>query len=168
MRGNDAVTGLLCDVFSFTLLQEFAARQLGVEVGSYTHHVGSMHINDIDLARAARITASHPAHPRFPVSAMPRTTWTHLWTVERCEQILRRNADRLVLAELGSLGLDPYWRQVLLLFEVYRQIIHEPDRTVEADVLAALTPAYRWLVAHRWADRVPAAFQPATQPDGMG
>lgn len=44
MRANDAGQGLLSDVFSFTLLQEFAAHQLKVPVGTYTHHVGSMHI----------------------------------------------------------------------------------------------------------------------------
>lgn len=32
MRANDAVTGLLCDVFSFTFIQEHAARLFGVPV----------------------------------------------------------------------------------------------------------------------------------------
>lgn len=42
MRGNDACIGLLGDPFSFTFLQELAARMLGVDVGTYSHHVGSM------------------------------------------------------------------------------------------------------------------------------
>ena len=46
MRANDAVIGLLCDVFSFTFIQEHAARLLGVPVGTYTHHADSMHVND--------------------------------------------------------------------------------------------------------------------------
>ena len=45
MRASDAVTGLLGDVFCFTFLQEHAGRLLGVPVGTYTHHAGSMHIN---------------------------------------------------------------------------------------------------------------------------
>src|SRR4051812_41804267 len=63
MRGNDAKIGLLCDVFSFTMLQEFAACLLGVDVGMYTHHVGSMHLNipDLDQARAMLAEGDTPA-----------------------------------------------------------------------------------------------------------
>ncbi|BCB88872.1 hypothetical protein Psuf_061850 [Phytohabitans suffuscus] len=49
MRGNDAFLGLLGDTFAFTFIQEFAARLLGVEVGTYAHHVGSMHINTLNI-----------------------------------------------------------------------------------------------------------------------
>src|ERR1035441_9224502 len=68
MRGNDAVIGLLSDVFSFTVMQEFTALQLGVQLGSYGHHVGSMHINEADAGRAAAIvgTAGH-RYAWFPV-----------------------------------------------------------------------------------------------------
>jgi thymidylate synthase len=55
MRANDALTGLLCHVFSFTFIQEHAARLLGVPVGSYTHHAGSMHVNVADLPKARTI-----------------------------------------------------------------------------------------------------------------
>ena len=51
MRGNDAMIGLVCDVFSFTVLQEFTAIQLGAGLGTYTHQVASMHVNEPDLAR---------------------------------------------------------------------------------------------------------------------
>jgi thymidylate synthase len=37
MRANDLDCGLLSDVFSFTMIQEYAAVQLGLELGTYTH-----------------------------------------------------------------------------------------------------------------------------------
>jgi len=40
------IRGLLSDVFSFTLLQEFAAQQFSVPVGTYTHCAGFMHIGN--------------------------------------------------------------------------------------------------------------------------
>lgn len=44
MRSNDVFLGFTYDVFSFTMLQEILANELGVEVGTYYHNVGSMHI----------------------------------------------------------------------------------------------------------------------------
>ena len=44
MRSNDAFLGLPHDVFSFTMLQEIVARTLGIELGSYKHAVGSLHL----------------------------------------------------------------------------------------------------------------------------
>jgi len=46
MRSNDAYWGLPHDVFCFTMLQEMLSRRLGVELGTYIHHVGSMPIYD--------------------------------------------------------------------------------------------------------------------------
>jgi thymidylate synthase len=159
MRGNDAVIGLLSDVFAFTLIQEFTAHQLSVELGSYAHHVGSMHINDVDAEKAARIVATaHHDHARFPVKAMPPTGWTDLKIVERYEGALRRDEEQLDPADLGWLGLDPYWQQVVLLFEVHRQIVHYPAASFMPSTLEALDPGYRWLIAHRWPDQIPEGF----------
>jgi thymidylate synthase len=160
MRANDAVQGLVSDVFSFTLIQEFAARLLGVRVGSYGHHVGSMHIGDRDAERVARVLAEHPPHQVNPVAftlpTMPTgTSWSDLDTVLEYERDLRENRVRFRLDDRIVLGLPGYWRQVVLLFEVYRQIKYETG-AVRATTLQSLDPAYRWLVAHRWPDRMPA------------
>ncbi|WP_030681198.1 hypothetical protein [Streptomyces sp. NRRL B-1347] len=42
------------------------------------------------------------------------------------------------------------FEQVLLLFELYRQIRHEHTVAVSPDILGALDPALRWLAARRW------------------
>jgi thymidylate synthase len=160
MRGNDAVVGLLCDTFSFTLIQEVAARLLDVEVGTYTHHVGSMHINILDVPRVAAMIGEYDqarvAH-RFPVERLPnnRTPLTDVQQVLLYEEALRTNTGELTPDKAADLPLDPYWQRVLLLFEVYRQITHRPDAAVDPDTLAALHPGHRWLIENRWPDRMP-------------
>lgn len=161
MRGNDAVLGLLCDTFSFTFIQEFAARLLGVPLGSYAHHVGSMHINKADLAKVTAILdeseqVSHQ-RPRFQAAPMPSdTTWDTIAELRRWEEDLRNNRRALSPAAFARLPLAAYWREVVMLFEIYRQITHHPDQPVDPATLALLRPGHRWLVEQRWPDRMPA------------
>lgn len=44
MRSNDVWLGLPYDVFAFTCIQRLVADALGVECGTYTHQVGSLHL----------------------------------------------------------------------------------------------------------------------------
>lgn len=53
MRSNDAFLGLTHDVFCFTMIQEYVAACLGLDLGVYTHTVGSMHLYLRDLADVA-------------------------------------------------------------------------------------------------------------------
>lgn len=158
MRGNDAMIGLLCDVFSFTMILEFAARLLGVPVGTYTHHVGSMHVNTLDVDRVRDVLteadSGFTAGP-FPAEAMPAdTTWATVDTLLNVERSLRTNAAALDPADAAELPVGGYWQRVLLLFEAYRQIAHT-SKLVSTNVLDALHPGHRWLLAARWPDRVP-------------
>jgi thymidylate synthase len=141
MRANDADQGLLSDVFTFTLLQEYTAAQLEVTVGAYAHHVGSMHIGDKDADRVNRVLAEadqrHAARPRFPVLVMPAdTTQSDLAVLAEHEESLRLDKAQRSPARAAATGLAPYWQQILLLFEVHRQITRQPHRPVEAAVLA--------------------------------
>jgi len=155
MRGNDAVIGLLGDTFAFTMIQEFAAGQLGVEVGTYAHHVGSMHINVADLAKVDAMLAER-TRPHFAAQPMPATSWADLAQVAEWEQRLRHNA--AAFGPHDAAGLDPYWAQVVALFEVYRQMIYQPDQPVGLQSLAMLRPGHRWLVEQRWPSRMPQAI----------
>lgn len=49
MRSNDLWTGFPYDVFAFTALQIKMAMELGVDLGSYTHIAGSLHLYEKDL-----------------------------------------------------------------------------------------------------------------------
>jgi thymidylate synthase len=159
MRANDTVTGLLCDVFSFTFIQEYAARLLGARVGAYTHHAGSMHINLPDLPKARAIVreATDTAPPRFPAAAMPAGHLDDLAKVLTWEQALRLNQRAATPSDPGLVGLHPYWQQIVMLFEAHRQITRLPDDPVDGATLAALDPGHRWLLAHRWPRNIPAA-----------
>ena len=44
MRSNDLLWGFPYDVNGFVFIQEFLAAALGLEMGTYTHNVGSLHI----------------------------------------------------------------------------------------------------------------------------
>ncbi|NJP35814.1 thymidylate synthase [Micromonospora thermarum] len=154
MRGNDVVIGLLGDTFAFTFIQEFTARQLGVEVGSYAHHVGSMHINVNDLPKVDAMLTEHDG-PSFPAAVMPQTSWLALADVADWEERLRR--DEAAFTADDAHTIDPYWAEVIALFEVYRQITHNPDRPVTPEALAMLRPGHRWLVQQRWPSRMPEA-----------
>ncbi|WP_231626748.1 thymidylate synthase [Streptomyces apocyni] len=166
MRANDCDRGLLADVFSFTMIQEYAAVQLGLELGTYIHHIGSAHLGDRDLDRVDRVlteAADRPAAStsRFPFPPMPADTApTTLATVLRHEEALRTNQAPYRPADLAELGLAPYWQQVLLLFEAQRQLTHCPADPVEKDVLTSLDAGPRWLLAHRWPSRMPRGFEP--------
>jgi thymidylate synthase len=154
MRANDLDRGLLSDVFSFTMFQEYAAVQLGLELGSYTHHIGSAHICDRDAERVRQVLdeatrRAAPLHFEFP--PMPATTTPA--TIARLlehEEGLRTNAVSYRVADIEALGLEPYWQQVLLLFEVYRQIVHEDADRVDPQLLGQLSPGLRWLLGHKW------------------
>lgn len=52
MRSNDVFLGLPHDIFAFTMIQELMARDLSVELGTYKHVVGSLHIYDTDKVAA--------------------------------------------------------------------------------------------------------------------
>lgn len=163
MRGNDAVIGLLGDTFAFTVIQEFAARHLGVEIGTYAHHVGSMHVNVNDLPKVDAMLTER-AQPSFPAEPMPATTWAELADVAGWEQRLRRNADTFSPGDATQ--MHPYWAQVVALFEVYRQITHHPDEPVTPETLGMVRPGHRWLIEQRWPSHMPQAVisRPEVRP----
>ncbi len=52
MRSNDIWMGVPYDMFSFCFLQMKMAMELGVEIGSYTHYAGSLHLYGRDYKSA--------------------------------------------------------------------------------------------------------------------
>ncbi|MBN1172995.1 MAG: thymidylate synthase [Micromonosporaceae bacterium] len=70
MRSNDAWLGLPYDLFTATLVQELLAGWLGVELGSYHHHVDSLHLYAQHEAAAAQLATDWP----LPSPAWPPVT----------------------------------------------------------------------------------------------
>jgi len=52
MRSNDIWMGFPYDVFQFTAMQILLSMQLGVELGTYTHIAGSLHLYERDYVTA--------------------------------------------------------------------------------------------------------------------
>lgn len=150
MRANDACRGMVSDVFSFTMIQEFLANQLGAELGTYTHVAGSLHIYEPDNTRVVVLLADPAAAgpPPYRLPPMPRgDNRPAVASLLEIEEQLRLNRLRLPV-NVDALNLPPYWAQVALLFETYRRIRQGEQLT--SDLLAALDPAYRFFVACRW------------------
>lgn len=63
MRSNDVMLGLPYDVQTFTRIQIFVASQLGLEVGSYHHLVGSLHLYTDDVPKAEKILDEYRRTP---------------------------------------------------------------------------------------------------------
>jgi thymidylate synthase len=157
LRANDVMIGLLGDVFAFTFIQEFTARLLGLPVGRYGHHIGSLHLNGPHQAKAQAILAA-PERWDFPAARMPVTTsWADIETVLIWEERLRTDQAQFTP---DSIDVGDYWTQIIALFEVHRQLRSDPEKPIGDDTLTWLRPGHRWLIGQRWPDRLPASAQP--------
>lgn len=150
MRANDAYRGIVSDVFSFTLLQEVMARQLGADMGEYVHFVGSMHLYKTDLARASEVLASadrdRAPHHEFP-SMPPGDNWPYIRRVLDAEQSIREDRGDFKLQACRR-ELPEYWYQVVLLLVLFQRAVKK--RGPGAHMLDQLLPVYRDLVCNRW------------------
>lgn len=68
MRSNDVWLGTPYDVFMFNQLQLSLAAQLGVGVGKYVHHIGSLHIYERNFEAAGQLVRSVTG---VPCNALP-------------------------------------------------------------------------------------------------
>ena len=119
MRSNDAIVGMPHDIFCFTMLQEIMARILGVELGTYKHMVGSLHIYDQNLPEAQEFLDEGWQ----PTSTLMRPMPTGdprkaIQSLLSAEYAIR--ADQMY--DLSSLvqGLDEYWADLVRLLAIYR------------------------------------------------
>ncbi len=114
MRSNDLYLGLPYDVFSFTMLQELLANELGVELGTYKHVVGSLHV----YSQHYDVIGSHVSWEvtkDLPMKRMPNLDNYKKELLLSCEESLRLNnsVDEEVLSKL-----DPYWRQFIDVLKI--------------------------------------------------
>lgn len=68
MRSNDAIHGWSFDLIQFSMLMQSIAHELDVEVGTYSHHVGSFHIYEPHWEVAREIIDNvHGLGEKFPI-----------------------------------------------------------------------------------------------------
>ena len=116
MRSNDAYVGLPHDIFSFTMLQEIIARSLEVEVGSYRHSVGSLHIYEPNV-EAAQSYLSEGYQDSKPMPIMPKSDpWESIGLLKDAEAALRlKNGNSLAAIKKS---VDPFWADLIRILEI--------------------------------------------------
>src|SRR5579883_1751465 len=138
MRSNDVIWGMPYDVFSFTMLQEIMAKQLGVEVGTYTHVIGSFHLYDRHKALAARILDETPAlGPAMP--ELPEHPWQGIRELLETEEQLR------LFGCAATWPTHPYWLELARIVEGH--VAWRSKNELHLDrVLQTLCPQYATLL----------------------
>ncbi len=106
MRSNDAWFGLVHDVFAFTMLQELVARDLGLELGTYTHFAASLHLYDRHLADAKTFLNEGYQSTLDPMDAMPPgSPWVGVEELLAAERAARVDSS----TEATGLPRERYW-----------------------------------------------------------
>jgi thymidylate synthase len=105
MRSNDIILGLPYDIFVFTMLQEMMAIELGIELGTYHHIVGSLHAYAEDEELCRKLTSSPITNP---VAMPPMRDIASVQPFLAYEARIRQGAPLPPCVDL-----DPYWMDLL-------------------------------------------------------
>lgn len=124
MRSNDALIGLPHDVFAFTMIQEIAARHLKVEVGTYTHFVGSLHLYTSDISRAKEYI-SDGLQRVTPMPAMPiGDPIPRIKLLLSAEQSIRKTGNSIKIEK----DIENYWKDIIYILRSYHYV-QKKDRS---------------------------------------
>ena len=134
MRSNDAYKGLPHDLFAFTMIQEYLARLLGKELGTYTHIANSLHLyaEDFDNAKTYIDEGFHSTKP--VMTSMPSQN-----AKEELKKLLR-DEEKIRLSISGDISIEsysnPYWEDLATLLIAYKV---KDDNVKLENVLKSLT-----------------------------
>lgn len=141
MRSNDVFRGLPHDIFSFTMLQEIMARQLGIELGPYKHVVGSIHLYDLNKAAAQEFLDEGWQSTEIPMPSMPPgDPWPSIRTLLEAEKSIRVD-NNFNIAELKE--LDSYWTDLIRLLQIYKYSKTNDSEMIESISRNITTSSYQ-------------------------
>jgi thymidylate synthase len=129
MRSNDALWGLAHDIFCFTMLQEIMARTLLVELGTYRHAVGSLHLYDESSDAATAFLDEGWQSTEAPMPPMPNgDPWPSIEFVLHAEAAIRTTGafDQATLD-----NVDPYWADLVRLLHVFSCKKKKDPKTID-------------------------------------
>jgi thymidylate synthase len=107
MRSNDVWLGLPYDVFTATMLHELMAGWLGAELGTYHHHVDSLHLYAQHDLLAAEVAATDvQPSPEMTALAAPPGELTHFLTS--------------IVTGKPKAGTGPGWATMASILDSYR------------------------------------------------
>lgn len=115
MRSNDAYLGLPHDVFCFTMIQEMMARRLGVELGEYYQHVGSMHVYEDKLASMIEYVEEGFQQTREMPPMSDGNPFDRVKRLLEIEAGLRAGKEMVAAEEID----DPYWADLTRLLQAF-------------------------------------------------
>lgn len=110
MRSNDSFLGLPHDVFVFTMLQEIMASHLSVDLGSYKHFAGDLHLYTKHIPNAEKFLSEGWTSKLNPMPEMPpeRIMDTVALVIEAERQIRIERSIPQVCRQIA-----PYWNNLL-------------------------------------------------------
>lgn len=118
MRSNDALIGLPHDIFSFTMIQEIAARHLGLELGKYIHFVGSLHLYSQQVKDAENYIADG-LQRRVAMPAMPiGDPFPRIQALVDAERHIRETGK----TPGSTKNMENYWADFVTLLRAYYYI----------------------------------------------
>jgi thymidylate synthase len=135
-RSQDAWYGFPNDLIEWQLLQGVIAGWLGVEPGTLTHFVGSLHIYETELAKAKTLVGNRQTLDRL---SRDLQTWKYLDMTahkEDFEEIARqfsqleyksRTGTDFLLSKVPS-DVFPFWREASLAVLAYNARKHKRER----------------------------------------
>ena len=111
MRANDLYLGTPYDVFSFSMLQELMACEIGVELGTYTHIIGSLCVYEKNQSTIEKIATSETKE----TEGMPKMS---LLDNKQKEKVLQNEENIRLRKQVNYEGIDRYWRNILYILEL--------------------------------------------------
>lgn len=138
MRSNDIIWGTAYDVFSFTMMHELMARQLGIELGSYTHFAGSMHLYD-NHRELANSILTEPPYQAHEMPSMPDDPWKGLSQLLVTEEQLR------LKSHVTDFPEEAYWRDLAFVLQGHVGWREKDDHKL-AEVIKKIPHEYKVLM----------------------
>ncbi len=151
MRSNDIYKGFPHDVFCFTMLQEILARTLGLEVGSYKHCAGSLHLYTSDVEKAAEFLQEGWLSTLHPMPPMPvGDPWPSINYLLEAEAAIRLKG---VNTALFPADFDEYWMDLFRLLKIFRCCVKDKDAKGAIEIQDKMySPTYGPFITKKIAD----------------
>jgi thymidylate synthase len=162
MRSNDAYIGFPSDVFAFTFIQELVARTLNLELGKYSHFVGSLHLYDEYAARARDYLNEGFQTPYGMPPMPPGDPWNSVnWLLEM-EQSIRCGS-----SEPAPTDIDAYWLDLGRLLKTKKSFAQRDMRKLVQLKNEMANPVYTEFIRGRQAS-LARKLEPQPQPSLPG
>lgn len=131
MRSNDVFLGFPHDIFTFTMIQEYAASILGCELGDYKHFVGSLHLYDEHRIKAQGYI-NEGWQEVIEMPAMPKdNVEKNLSVLLKTENKIRNNIN----VNIDKLKLNGYWQDIALMLLYFNARKYKKDYKVVNSII---------------------------------